>query len=334
MSRAQLTSTTQQDSGGAVAPVSGGKNFLVNGGMDFNQRGSAAVSAVNAYCLDRWYVSGFGSGANNSFGQIGTVDGPANFKNYLRYGQGTGTANTNFFLSQSLETLNVIPLQGKAVTFSFWYRTATPFTSTWQAQIVTSTSTDQNINNLYIGASVTAASVVIPNSTSWRYAQITGTISSTATSLAVGFVTTGNVVANATFDVTGLQLEVGSVATPFARAGGTLQGELALCQRYYQTVSAFTGIGAGTTYVISQIQFPVKMRTSPSVAASGAITITDTVASDYTQSSSNATITNSNRVSSDGISVTNGNFTGLTTYRPYECYPTSSSSVLQFSAEL
>jgi hypothetical protein len=274
MTRARDLSNDQANLGGSVAPFVGGKNFLVNGGMDFNQRGGAAVSAVNAYCLDRWYVSGFGSGANNSFGQIGTGDSASNFKNYLRYGQGTGTASTNFFLSQSLETINVIPLQGKQVTFSFWYRTATAFTSTWQAQIVTSTSTDQNINNLYIGGTVTVASGVIANSSTWRYAQVSGTVPSNATSLAVGFVTTGNVVANATFDVTGCQLEIGGIATPFSRAGGSIGGELALCQRYYYRVYGpdigqynaipLTGFVSSSTNVWLPIQMPVTMRIRPS----------------------------------------------------------------------
>jgi hypothetical protein len=60
---------------------------------------------------------------------------------------------------------------------------------------------------------------------------------------------------------------VGSVATPFARAGGTIQGELAACQRYYYGVSASTALGIGevrnasTAYAV--IKLPVTMRVVP-----------------------------------------------------------------------
>jgi len=185
----------------------------------------------------------------------------------LRYGQGAGTTSTNFFLSQSLETLNVIPLQGKTVTFSFWYRTATAFTGSWTAGIYTSTATDSNINTLWYYGN-TVASVSLTNSSGWSYAKVTGIIPSNANSLAVGFSSTTNIVANATFDVTGVQLEQGSVATPFSRAGGTLQGELALCQRYYEVSSGntiFSGnVTSGVTYYTTA-SFKVTKRTSPSV---------------------------------------------------------------------
>jgi hypothetical protein len=66
------------------------------------------------------------------------------------------------------------------------------------------------------------------------------------------------------------QLEIGSVATAFTRAGGTIQGELAACQRYYYAhVSGNTKMFANAnalsaTFAQGYIQFPVTMRTSPS----------------------------------------------------------------------
>ena len=75
-----------------------------------------------------------------------------------------------------------------------------------------------------------------------------------------------------------MQFELGSVATTFQRAGGTLQGELAACQRYYYRFSATgtnqyfgSAYARSTTNAFAIIKQPVTMRTTPSLSfASGA----------------------------------------------------------------
>jgi hypothetical protein len=79
-----------------------------------------------------------------------------------------------------------------------------------------------------------------------------------------------------TFDIWGVQAEAGSVATAFQTATGTIQGELAACQRYYyaheSSGTVNTSVGAGGYYSSSNylipISFPVTMRTSPTFASS------------------------------------------------------------------
>ena len=108
--------------------------------------------------------------------------------------------------------------------------------------------------------------------TTWQRFTYTGTIAATATEVSVGFEWTPSGTAGATdyFEVTGVQLEVGSTATPFSRAQGTIQGELAACQRYYYRASdggAYNNFGLGIVENGTQFDLnfvlPVQMRVTP-----------------------------------------------------------------------
>ena len=122
----------------------------------------------------------------------------------------------------------------------------------------------------------------------WR-TSCTGTVLGSATSnwkaLDSQRAVTGDVdffgTSGATFDITGVQLEVGSVATPFERR--SIGQELALCQRYYYQVTTNSGTGVGnafaypmrlrnysasTSIVDGGSVHPVTMRTSPTMTYS------------------------------------------------------------------
>lgn len=262
--------------------MAAGKNFIINGGMDIWQRGtSIALTSANTYCVDRFIASANTSGAATVSRQVTGDTTNLPFVQYCaRFQRNAGnTATGTHFFNQPIETINSIPLAGKTVTVSFYARAGANFSATSNALNVSlrsGTGTDQNYLSAWTGDAV-VASTTATLTTTWQRFQFTGTVSASATELTLPFTytPTGTAGANDYYEVTGVQLEVGSVATQFTRAGGSIQGELAACQRYY-----FVKVAAGTqpatfgmaSYIASNdlrgtFSFPVEMRVTPTLVA-------------------------------------------------------------------
>jgi hypothetical protein len=136
----------------------------------------------------------------------------------------------------------------------------------------TGTGTDQNVYTAGYTGSVTAIDQNATLTGTWQRFSYTATLAGSATEIGLTLIGayTGTASTNDYYEVTGIQLEVGSVATQFSRAGGTIQGELAACQRYYYRLKA-TGVGNGfglgyitsTTACRALITTPVTMRINP-----------------------------------------------------------------------
>jgi len=259
MSRAQLTSTVEQNTGGAVAPWVGGKNAAINGGADIWQRGTTFTNTVG-YTADRWY-----QGAGNVTTTQETTLVPTGFRYSVK---GTTTATSQPYWFQAIETAESQRFAGKTVTLSYY--AATSDSSNVLLRLDYSTSVDNSAVGTYtsIGSSSVAATSSMPSTPQTA----TFVVPSTAKTLRIVIGAAGNQSTGATTTFSGVQLEVGSVATPFSRAGGTLQGELALCQRYYWQITdgiVNHPIGTGWYYNSSildtVIQFPVTMRIAPSI---------------------------------------------------------------------
>jgi hypothetical protein len=262
--------------------------------MRIDQRNAgAAVTVTDAYTLDRWEGREDSDGAA-SFQQVS--DAPTGFVNSLKVttttADGSLSATQRLFVQQPIEGTNVSDLawgtaNAKTITLSFWVKSSLtgtfggslsngarnrsyPFTysisvaDTWEYKTVTiagDTTGTWLTNNLqgvrvYFGLGV--GTTYSGTAGAWAASEL---YSATGAVSVIGTL-------NATWQVTGVQFEVGSVATPFERRPfGT---ELALCQRYFQiygdSSNQLTLFGYTDNTFSNQITtiFPVVMRASPS----------------------------------------------------------------------
>ena len=276
-----------------------GKNRIINGNMAIDQRnaGATVVPAVSAYTLDRWYFQ-ITQASKVTIGQnYGGVTPPAGFSKYLGAKITTAyafAASDYTVINQPIEGYNFADLNwgtanAKAVTLSFWvYSSVTgtfggsvqaaagarsyPFTytisvaSTWELKSVTiagDTSGSYNTTTgvgLYVTLSLGAGSTFMGTAGSWsgsNYLSATGANNITNT-------------LNATFYFTGVQLEVGSIATPYEF--NQYQAQLAQCERYYYAplttgvnTWAFGYIEGTVTSSVGGGSFPVTMRATPTL---------------------------------------------------------------------
>jgi hypothetical protein len=251
-------------------------NGIINGGMDIWQRGTsfALTSPAVGYTADRWLARHLGT--NVSYSQ--QTSGLTGFQYSLRIQRPVSVTGTNAMtIYYNMETADSYRFAGQTVTLSYYAKAGANFSGASNNSSVglySGTGTNQNITS---GSLTGQATVVEANrtlTTSWQRFSVTGTVGSTATQLAfvIFYDPTGTAGANDWMEVTGVQLEVGSVATSFKRSGsggGTIQGELSACQRYYfrETGSsiylASGGIAGSTTAAYVIMRHPVTMRVAP-----------------------------------------------------------------------
>jgi hypothetical protein len=269
-----------------------GKNKVINGDFTINQRAFSSTTTSAQFLFDRW-KSGYSGGTSTYSAQTFTpgtapVAGYEG-KNYLRIVTTSQSAASDYVqLSERIE--GVRTLAGQTATVSFWAKASsgTPKIGTTFVQL--------------FGSGGSPSSAVVVNgqsatiSTSWaRYSftfsvpSISGKTIGTAgddsvqfeifVSAGADFATRSGTVGiqNNTFEIWGVQVESGSVATAFQTATGTLQGELAACQRYFQRIGGnkiyeVMGLGyvdSGTETYASRV-LGTTMRTTPSATFAAA----------------------------------------------------------------
>jgi hypothetical protein len=288
------------------------RNKIINGGMEIDQRNAGAsvtVDTFGKFGVDRWASETGGATGGGIYTAQRSSDAPAGFKNSLLCTvTTTDTSLASGDLSEvahKIEGFNITDLawgtaNAKPVTLSFWVKSSVTGSfslgfqnngnnrsyvavytinsaNTWEYKTITvpgdtagTWSTDNGIGLQIRWCFSTGSARVASAANTWEGTNRIA-ISSTSNPL-MG--TNG-----ATWQITGAQLEVGSVATPFERRPYGL--ELALCQRYY---FKYGNLSAASTYPImfqcysstsafgKICDLPVQMRATPTASSSGTFT--------------------------------------------------------------
>ena len=313
-------------------------NALINGALEIWQRNTSVAGSSTNFTADRWQA--YRAVAGSTFSRQNTSDTTnLPFIQYcVRVQRDSGNNATNgIYLGQNLESATSRRFAGQPVVISFYARKGADYSaasSGLNIQVKSGTGTDQNIF-----AGLTGEASVIDQTatltTTWQRFQYTATVSASATQLAVfaQYAPVGTASTNDYFEITGIQLELGSVATGFKRSGGTLAGELAACQRYYYRSATggvlFTGHAYSTTSAYVQNYLPITMRTSPttSLGAGTSFTIYSGGAS-FTPTSTNAHLANASVISYEFVT------SGMTAGRGAWLQGNGSTTYLEASAEL
>lgn len=269
MSRARDVSNDQANVGGSIAPYVAGKNFLINGNFDFFQRGSFNSQTSSAYTFDRWY-GGVGGTVTLTQQTTGVPLG-SNYCGRVAYNAASSFCN----LYQALESGLVTTLIGRTITVSIKVRRNSSFAANLNLGLDWGTVANSLVSGTWTEfASSSLANASIPTGTTssdWATISVTATVPTNALGLRVHVYENVAGASGQYWEIAQAQMEIGSIATPFSRAGGSIGGELALCQRYYYrwTSSAtYSPALFGSFYTTTQSKLvlitPVTMRTAPS----------------------------------------------------------------------
>ena len=285
--------------------VPSNRNRIINGDMRIDQRNAgASVTPTNGqYLVDRWFAGQSVASKFSAQQNAGAVTPPTGFSNYqgaTSLSAYSSAAGDQFYIAQRIEASNIGDLawgtaNAQTVTLSFKVRSS--LTGTHSGSVINSPTFNRSYPFTFtINAANTweDKTVTIPGDTSGTWAtsgtgmglQITfnlgcgssfvGTAGAWNSNTNYGASSSVSVVGTngATFYITGVQLEAGSVATPFERR--QYGQELALCQRYYEVgkdrnAVMFCGNTASSVFYFGNKGFAVTKRTSPTISTSNEI---------------------------------------------------------------
>ena len=296
-----MKSETVQDARDLVS--AGRKNLVINGDMKVAQRGTSFTS--DTYTLDRWRVNRGGISSLTTTQSSSGLDSHPNALKVECTANASQAAGTDTWIRYAVEDVDSnsilnYPNSNKSLTLSFWVRANVA--GQYSASITSGNFGDRFIHAFRVNANTWEyKSFTIPPPSLWgtssgyglRVYFDLGSGSNYQNSTLDQWIYSGSTYAASgntrvtgvngrTFEITGVQLEVGKNATEFEhRSYGE---ELALCQRYYQNMNstfsysgsnygetAYTGWQYDATNGSIRIRLPVQMRTNPTLAVVGTV---------------------------------------------------------------
>ena len=344
--------------------VSGRRNLIINGAMSISQRIGTTATAITggAYGIDRF----FGYYSGNSWTTQQVADAPAGFYNSMKlavtgtttptysfFGQkiegsnvnhiGLGTANcqsftVSFYVKSSVAGIYSISVGNGAGDLAYPVQYTINSADTWERKSMTIPAITSGTwevgtgTGIFLRFNMGSPSGRTDTANGWRSGNFDGADGSTG---AVTWATTSG----ATYNITGVQLEVGDSVSDFEhRSAGE---ELALCQRYFQRTSSggqvYFAVGHVWSSTLCQYgyTFPTRMRAHPSLSTSGtiqnlsmqsAVAVSSTAVDDYSGSG----YTKGHVIKFNGNMSSSGYNTG------YACalLLNSNGAYIQFEAEL
>lgn len=286
---AVATAPTSFSNTAMLSDTFGFKNKIHNGKMEIAQRGvSFPAIASGLYSLDRWRI-GYATGAVVTVSQQSDVPSDNEFQSSLRVAVTTAdnsiAAGDYFFVQQFVEGFNVRDLIGRTFTLSFRVRsskTGVHCIGFGNFSLDRSFVAEYTVNsaNTWETKTITVPSGLITAGT-WNWTTERGlavqfilacgsTFQTTAGSWQTGnFLATANQVncldtVGNIFAITGVQLEVGPVATPFEHRPYGI--EEFLCKRYLQRLARLLSYGRSSTDILIHCMLPVPMRITPAAS--------------------------------------------------------------------
>ena len=258
-----------------------GKNKVINGDFGVWQRGTSFAAGL--FCADRFVNDSDGTcTASQQTFTPGTAP-VSGYESQFFLRQARTASGTYQIVAQKIEDVRTFANQ--TVTLSYWAKADSTVTNlpnisqnfgSGGSSQVTSTAGSQSITTSWTRFTYT---ITLPS--------VSGKTIGTGSNIEIRPIRIVDGAAH-TVDIWGVQLEYGSKATPFETASGTLQGELALCQRYYVRWggdAAYQRIGLGywtqTTNMAVPIVMPVSMRVPPTAVDYSTITTFDGVSTFY-----------------------------------------------------
>jgi len=347
-----------------IGQIGGRRNMIINGAMQVAQRGTSETgigASAGYFTLDRFRIQPTSTAGRLTMEQVADVhDGFANaLKLTCTTADTSIAAGERLLLHQKIEGQDLQQLKkgtsdAEEFTVSFYVKGNA--NATYALEIYDLDNNRQISKTFSVTTSWNRVILTFPADTTGAYdddnaasiqmsiflhagsTYTSGTLNSSAfaannnANRAVGISSFFDST-DRTFFITGLQMEVGSHATPFEHR--SFGEELALCQRYYQSRSGHQGNwGSGLAYSTTSMQWvltlPVEMRAAPTVTFTGTLQANDGGAV-YNSSSTSFL---GSVVSTTSVEPYMAGFSGLTHDNPYIIGSSSAASYLKIDSEL